>query len=220
MSEELRSTSLLEQIRQILSRRRRIVVLALAVPITGAVGLASFAPRSYRSSAVVIVERGPGVSDDDVDARLSALRSENLRRSRLGALVERFNLYRGMERRSSAERRNSAELLIDQMQKDVRIDLDKEERGGRSIVIAVHVTYAASSPQLAADVANDLASFYEREDLRMREQRAGNTRSKLQEQLADARQRLDEQETRLKDYKMHHLSELPEQVGLHLSAFE
>src|SRR4029077_20556870 len=66
----------------------------------------------------------------------------------------------------------------------------------------------------------DLAGFYEREDLRMREQRAGFTRDKLQEQLTDARQRLDEQEAKLKDYKMHHLSELPEQVGLHLSALE
>jgi uncharacterized protein involved in exopolysaccharide biosynthesis len=198
--------------RQILSRRRRIVVLALTVPITGAFGLCFFMPKSYRSSAVVVVERGAGVSDDDVDARLSALKSDNLRRSRLNALIERFNLYRDM--------RASNELLIDQMQKDIRIDLDKEERGGRSVAIAVHVTYTASDPRVAADVANDLAAFYEREDLRMREQRAGFTRDKLQEQLTDARLRLDEQETRLKDYKMHHLSELPEQVGLHLSALE
>lgn len=214
MSETLRGSPVFEQISQILSRRRRLVVLALAVPITGASGFALFTPRSYRSTAVVVVERGPGVSDDDVDARLSALKSENLRRSRLRTLIGRFDLYHDTDRHASAE------LLIDQMQKDVRVDVDKEERGGRSVAIAVHVTYTARDPQIAADVANELAAFYEREDLRMREQRATYTRGKLQEQLADARQRLDEQEARLKDYKMHHLSELPEQVGLHLSALE
>jgi len=205
---------MLEQIRQMLMRRRRIVVLAFAIPITGVSGFALVIPRSYRSTAVVLVERGAGVSDDDVDARLSALKSENLSRSRLHSLVERFGLYPNMKGPASAE------LLIDQMQKDVRVDVDKEERGGRSVAVAVHVTYTASDPRVAANVANDLAAFYEKEDLRMREQRASDTLNKLHEQLADARQHLDEQEARLTDYKKRHLSELPEQVGLHLSALQ
>ncbi len=214
MSEELRDVSLFEQLRQIVSRRRRIVLLALAIPLTGATTLAVFMPRSYRSTAIVIVERGAGVSDDEVDGRLTALKSENLSRSRLQALIARFNLYRG------AEPRRSIEPLIDQMQKDISIEVDKEERGGRSIVVAIHVTYTGRDPRVTANVANELASFYEREDLHMREHRAAYTLDKLQGQLADARQQLDEQEARLKNYKMEHLSELPEQVGLHLAALE
>lgn len=188
-------------------------MLGLALPMTGALGAALFLPRAYRATATLVVERA-GVGDDEVDARLSLLKSENLRRSRLSALIERFHLYPTMQDSVSPE------LIIDQMQKDVVIEVDKEERNGRRVVTAIRVTYAARDPQVAANVANDLAAFYEREDLRMRELRAAQTRSQLQLQLADARRRLDTQEARLRDYKREHLSELPEQVGLHLAALE
>lgn len=213
MSEQFRQIPLWEQGLQIASRRRYLIALALVVPMAGAVGLAAFMPRSYRSTAIVVVERTGG-SDEDVDARLSVLKSENLRRSRLKALIERFHLYQDLARKTSRE------LLIDQMQKDIRIESDKEERSGRNVVAEVHVTYTAHDPRVAAAVANELAAFYETADLQMREQRAAQTRANLQEQLTDARRRLDEQEARLMDFKMRHLNELPEQVGLHLAALE
>jgi polysaccharide biosynthesis transport protein len=212
MSKESGTPPVLEQVLQIISRRRRVVLLAFLIPFTGVVTFALFVPKLYRSTAVVVVERSTGVTDDDVDTRLSTLKRENLSRSRLSALIDRFDLYRNIKGLTSRE------FLIDQMQKDIRIDIDTEEYGGRNVAVAVHVTYIARDPGVAANVANDLAAFYEREDLRMREQRAGYTRSKLQEQLTEARQRLDEQEKRVKDYKKSHLDELPEQVGLHLSA--
>jgi succinoglycan biosynthesis transport protein ExoP len=212
MSFEPQRAGLFDLARQVWSRRRRLVVLGVAIPLAGALAFAVFMPRHFRSTALVVVERGAGVSDDDVDARLSALTSENLSRSRLGALIARYDLYRGMRKHAASE------VLVDKMQKDVRIEIDKEERGGRSVAVAIHVTYTALSPVVAAAVANDLAAFYEREDLRMREQRAQHMRSKLQEQLAEAKRGLDEQQARLTEYKKLHLRELPEQVGMHLSA--
>lgn len=189
-----------------------MIVLGLAIPITGAMAVALFTPRHYRSTALVVVERGAGVSDDDLDARLSALTSENLSRSRLRALVGRFDLYREMKEHASSD------VLVDQMEKDVRIELDKEERGGRRVAVAIHVTYTARSPSIAAAVANELGAFYEREDLHMREDRSRHQRTKLQDQLSEAKQRLEEQQDRLTAYKKRHLRELPEQVGMHLSA--
>lgn len=214
MSKESRTPPLFALVRQMVRRRRRIIVLAFVLPLTCAVTFALFVPKLYRSTAVVVVERSTGGPDDDVDTRLSTLKRENLSRARLSALIDRFDLYRDMKRLTSRE------VLIDQMQKDIQIEIDTEEYGGRNVAVAVHVMYTARDPGVAAYVANDLAAFYEREDLRMREQRAGFTRAKLQEQLTEARQRLDEQEKRIKDYKMRHLDELPEQVGLHLSALE
>jgi uncharacterized protein involved in exopolysaccharide biosynthesis len=211
MSDEIERVPILRLVRQVLVRRHRIAAIALAVPLAGALGAALFLPRSYRSSAVVVVERGAGVSDDDVDARLSALISENMRRSRLQALISRFKPY------GDPARTASPEAMIDQLQKDMKIEVEKEDRGGRSVASAINVTFTARSPQLAADIANELAAFYEREDLRMREERAQRATTKLQEQLGEAKKRLDEQAARLKDYKMRNLNELPEQVGLHLA---
>lgn len=214
MTEDYRSTFSLERLWQMLVRRRRVALLALAVPIAGATGFAQFSPRSYRSTATVIVERGGGVSDDDVDARLSSLKSENLSRVRLKSLIRRFDLYRDMRRRQPVEQ------VVDQMQKDIRVDVDKEERSGRSVVVAIYVTYTAGQPKVAAAIANELAAFYEREDLRMREERAAYMLHKLRDQLTDARRELDQHEARLQDFKRRHLNELPEQVGLHLAALE
>jgi len=187
---------------------------ALAVPLCAAVALACLLPRHYRSTALVIVERGGGVDDDDLDARLTRLSGENLRRSRLRNLIASFDLYRELGEHTSSE------VLIDQMQKDIKIETDHEERAGRNLAIAVHVTYTARDPRVAAQVANELAAFYEREDLRMRVQRSRLRKERLKAQLDDARQKLDEQAAALKNYKMRHLNELPEQVGLHLAALE
>jgi uncharacterized protein involved in exopolysaccharide biosynthesis len=195
-----------------LLRRRRIAALALAVPLAGALGAALFLPRSYRATAVAVVERGAGIDDDAVDARISVLLSENLRRSRLADLIARFQPFG-----PSVGRNGSREAAIDQLQKQIVVEQEKEDRGGRSVTSAISVTVTARSPQLAADLANELAAFYEREDLRMREERAARTTSKLEEQLADAKQRLDQQAARVMDYKMRNLHELPEQVGLHLA---
>jgi uncharacterized protein involved in exopolysaccharide biosynthesis len=211
MSDEIQRVPILRLVREVLLRRHRIALVAFAIPLACALGVALFLPRSYRSSAVVVVERGAGVSDEDVDARLSVLISENMRRSRLVALLQRFKPY------GEPARAASSEAAIEQLQKDMRIEVEKEDRGGRSIASAINVTFTAKSPQVAADVANELAAFYEREDLRMREERAQRSTTKLEEQLADAKKRLDEQATRLKDYKMRNLNELPEQVGLHLA---
>lgn len=211
MSNEPPRTPILRLALDIVARRWRLIALALAIPLTITLAVALFAPRSYRSSAVVVVQRGNDATDDEVDARVGALTSQNLRRSRLYELISRFKPYREKMRGSTRE------PLIDQMQKDVLIELDHEDRGGRNVVTAIHVTYTAGSPQLAADVANELAGFYEREDLRTREERARYTTTKLQEQLSGARKQLDAQEARLKDFKMRNLNELPEQVGLHLS---
>jgi polysaccharide biosynthesis transport protein len=211
MSEETQRVPILRLAREVVARRWRIAAIALGVPLACTLGAALFLPRSYRSTAVVVVERGAGVSDDDVDARLSVLSSENVRRSRLHALISRFKPY------GDPARGGSREAQIDQLLKDVRIEQEKEDRGGRSVTSAIEVTFTAKSPQLAADVANEFAAFYEREDLRMREERAQRATTKVQEQLTDAKKRLDEQAARLKDYKMRNLNELPEQVGLHLA---
>ena len=211
MSDENPRVSPLRLAWQMLLRRRRIALIALAVPLSGALGAALFLPRTYRATAVAVVERGAGIDDDAVDARLSVLLSENLSRSRLAALITRFRPF------GEPARDGTREAAIDALQKQIVIEQEKEDRGGRSVTGAIKVAFTAGSPQLAADVANELATFYEREDLRMREERAARTTGKLEDQLTEAKQRLDEQAARLKDYKMRNLNELPEQVGLHLA---
>lgn len=213
MSDGLNRPSLFEQIRLMWGRHYRIAFLAFAPPITAAVGIAFFLPKLYKSTATVVVERrGSDTSAyPDVDARFRALNAENISRTHLTDVIRRFNLYREMRRRAPAEE------ILDQMRRDVRLDVVEREQAGLRIITAVNVTYTGLSPQTAADVANALASYYEAEDLRLRELRVRETREKFKAQLATARERLDHHEQRLREYKERHLRELPEQVSAHLA---
>ena len=69
---------------------------------------------------------------------------------------------------------------------------------------------------MVAQVANELASLFIDENLKAREQQATGTTEFLQNQLQEARKVLDEQEAKLKDFKLKHIGEMPEQQAADL----
>jgi polysaccharide chain length determinant protein (PEP-CTERM system associated) len=62
-----------------------------------------------------------------------------------------------------------------------------------------------------AQVTNELASLFIEENLKAREQQAIGTAEFLQNQLEQTRKALEAQEAKLKDFKLKHLGEMPEQ---------
>ncbi len=73
----------------------------------------------------------------------------------------------------------------------------------------------ASSPKVAAEVANRVGNFFITENLREREQEANGTSQFLESQLEAAKTNLQEQEAKLREFKMTYNGELPEQeIGM------
>jgi uncharacterized protein involved in exopolysaccharide biosynthesis len=64
---------------------------------------------------------------------------------------------------------------------------------------------------MVAQVANALASLFIEENLKAREEQATGTSDFLQNQLQETRKQLEAQEAKLKDFKLQHLGEMPEQ---------
>ena len=69
---------------------------------------------------------------------------------------------------------------------------------------------------MVAQVANDLATQFIDENLKAREQQSTGTTEFLQNQLQETKKVLEAQEAKLKEFKLKHLGEMPEQQSANL----
>ena len=65
-------------------------------------------------------------------------------------------------------------------------------------------------------MANDLATQFIDENLKAREQQSTGTTEFLQNQLQETKKVLEAQEAKLKDFKLKHIGEMPEQQSANL----
>ena len=75
---------------------------------------------------------------------------------------------------------------------------------------------SGGDPQLVAQVASELASLFIEENLKAREQQAQGTTDFLTNQLGETRKTLEEQEAKLRDFRLKHIGEMPEQQAADL----
>src|SRR5207245_2910414 len=111
--------------------------------------------------------------------------------------------------------RLAPEELIERMRNDVRIT-PTESNQERRDVNSFKISFTADNPHLAQKVTARLASLLIEANVKTRENQATSTNNVLQEQLVAARNKLTEQEQRLRDFKTQYLGELPEQQQGHL----
>ena len=97
--------------------------------------------------------------------------------------------------------------------KQIEIEL---VRGGDNRIDAFNVYYSADDPLIAQQVTSKLTNLFINENLEIRQQESeGNTKF-LESQLETARQSLEAQEEKIRDFKGQHVGELPTQVGSNL----
>ncbi len=212
----------LERLRSAWDRRKWLVLLVFALPFVGALSMIFSLPAFYRSTAVVLVDRQqvpeafvrPTVMSE-LETRLNTISQEILSRARLEALITRFGLYRGLRNRLSNEE------IVEQMRKDIKLQLrTTENRGRMSTMTAFSLSYLGPDPQTVALVTNTLASFYVEENLKVRERQATSTADFLGVELAATRRRLDDLEARMSDFRKRYLGELPQQMPANLATLE
>ena len=88
--------------------------------------------------------------------------------------------------------------------------------GGSQDLEAFRIGYSGRDARQVAQVANDLATLFMDENLKAREQQATGTTEFLQNQLQETKKVLEAQEAKLKDFKLKHLGEMPEQQSANL----
>jgi polysaccharide chain length determinant protein (PEP-CTERM system associated) len=196
-----------------LVRRRWWIVLGVACTVTviGIVALLQI-PNRYTSEATLVVVRQqvperyvvPN-SNTDLSAALQAMKREVLSRGQLRKIIEDFQLYPKQRKRGVP-----LDAMVERMLGDIDIQPLDESQSRRDFN-AFRISYLGDTPQRTQAVASTLTSLFTNEYLRSRGEQATNTTRFLHEQVEAKKKKLEEQEQLLRDFKMQHMGELPEQ---------
>jgi succinoglycan biosynthesis transport protein ExoP len=197
-------------LRLILHRKWLVLGVFSLVSITTFV-IASRMQDIYISETVIMVDPQK-VPDSyvrstvtgDVRNRLGTLSQQILSATRLQKIIETLNLY-PEERKAQAR-----EDVITRMRRDISVQVVSDFGGGQDLQ-AFRIGYSGTQPGLVAQVTNELASLFIEENLKAREQQATSTNEFLQNQLQETRKVLEQQEAKLKVFKLKHIGEMPEQ---------
>ncbi len=187
-----------------------LVVGAFILVTVGTMIFTSRLPNIYTSYTTIMVDPQkvpesyvrPTVTGD-VRNRLGTLQQQILSATRLQKIIDSLALY--PEERKVMVR----EDVISKMRGDINVSM--VSGGGGQDLEAFRIMYSGREPRLVAQVTNQLASLFIEENLRAREQQATGTTEFLQNQLQETRKDLEAQETKLKDYRLKHIGEMPEQ---------
>jgi polysaccharide biosynthesis transport protein len=206
---DLRQT--FSHIRHALVRRRWFVCGLACLLWMTALGVLMYLPNRYTSEAIIfaVQQRVPEryvvpTATSDVSQALEAMVQEVLSRPRLLSIIMELGLY------SQQKGQPEPEKLIQKMRRDVTVH-PIQRKLGRGEVNAFRVAFVAEDPKLAQAVTQRLTTLFIEQNLKTRADQSSSTTRFLREQLAAAKSELENQERRLRDFKMQFLGELPEQ---------
>jgi polysaccharide chain length determinant protein (PEP-CTERM system associated) len=206
----------LEHYVRILLHRKWVIVGTFVVVSALTAGIAYKLPDIFTSNTLILVDpqKVPdayvkATVSGDVRNRLGTLSQQILSATRLQKIIDSLNLYPS-ERKTLAR-----EDVITKMRKDISVAV-VSDFGGSQDLQAFRITYSGKDPRLVAQVANELATQFIDENLKAREQQATDTTEFMQSQLVETRKNLETQESKLRDFRMKHVGEMPEQENADL----
>lgn len=202
---------------EIVRRRIWYIIIPFVIIAAGAVAYTVYAPRQYMATTLVLVspQRVPeafvqATVTSRVEERLQSIAQEVMSRTRLELIMAEYRLYEEQRKRLSRED------VYALMQKNIKVALPtkKDEKGHFTI------SYIGSDPNVVTTVTNRLASLFIEENLKIREQQAVGTSEFLANELVLAKEKLDQMETAVTQYKRRYMGELPEQRDANIRILE
>lgn len=172
-------------------------------------------PNVYEATTTILVDPqqvpekyvSAAVSPDSY-ARLNTLTQQVLSRTRLQEVIDKFNLY--------SDRHNlSPEEKVEEMRNDISFEV---KQGSGLELSTFSLTYQGKRPVLVAAVANELADSFIQWNIKSRVEQVSGTKEFLAEELLSAKHNLEHQENALRQFKMSHLGETPDETTNNLAA--
>jgi polysaccharide chain length determinant protein (PEP-CTERM system associated) len=198
-------------------RRKWLILSCVVLGIAVGGVLAWVKVDLYRSETVILVEQQkipekyvPSVVGGSMAERVSTMTQQVLSRTNLQKVIDEFHLY------AEALHDHGYETVIEGLRKNIKI----ETKGSGGQVEAFTISFAHRDPMMAMKVTSRLASQYIDENIRLREQFIEGATEFLDEELAKAKEALDQKEKELADYKLKYLGELPQQLELNLRTLD
>ncbi len=207
----------------LLRRRRRMILSVGAVLLAASAALAFFLPAVYRSTATILIEEQEIPPDlvrsaiaTYADQRIETIKQQVLSRSTLWRIVEQYDLYKTLRKRSPTED------VLNRFTKDIQIEvmnvkvIDRRTQNPTQATIAFTLAYDGESPELAQKVANELTSLFLGENLKTRERHAQETTAFLKRESENLSKHIQELEEKIAGVKQRADGALPELVQLNM----
>lgn len=203
-----------EDILKVFRKRFWVIVVPWAIVAAGTAAVARKLPDVYESKATiqVIPPQIPGniVAPSTTVAlqqRLQATTQTILSRTRLEHLIQDLDLYR-----AEREKHQIMEDIVDGMRSDIHVDSTK----GDTFV----VRYSGRNPTTVMKVTEQLAGYFKEENSKEGERRAQDTTSFVESEVDVAKRKLQATEDKLKQYRISHAGELPDQLGANMQSVQ
>ncbi|HEY7406218.1 MAG TPA: XrtA system polysaccharide chain length determinant [Candidatus Angelobacter sp.] len=202
---------------RLFGRRKWLLILSTLLVGTLAALAGYFIPNKYRATTVIMVDPrkvpdnfvAPTVASSIAD-RLATLRQRILSSTNLTEVMDQMKLYPELR-----ERRTNEELVT-MMSKniDILVSPPSGDRGEGTFKIS----YQSTSPEESAAVTNKLASRFIEENVKARESEVQGTSQFIDQELAEAKQDLQQKEEKIRQIKSQYISDLPESQAIHVQA--
>ncbi len=206
-----------------LRRRKKQILMTMAVLFVVSLLLAFLLPPVYRSTSTILIEEQeipPELVRSTItsfaDQRIQVISQQVMARANLMQIIEKYNLYPSQRRRETNE-----EILV-RMHKDVKLEIinadviDRRSGFKTTATIAFSLSYDGEKPETAQKVANELTSLYLNENLKTRQQKSSETSSFISEEAEKISQHIAETEAKLAVFKAKNMGRLPELTQLNM----
>lgn len=202
--------------------RRKWVVLGSAVAgVAIAAVLCVVLPKSYRSSTLILVENQKipedyvkGIVGANIEQRLTMIHQQVMSRTFLSQIIDEYKLYEDQVRREGLE------PVIEILRKMIKVETVGTPSSSGKTVEAITLSFADEDPTTAMNVTAKLASLFIQENIRSREQLVTGVTVFLEQELHDAKKKLEEKERSISEFKTRYVSELPEQKEANLRTLD
>lgn len=207
----------------LLQRRWRWMTVVLVLGLAATTGYVASMPIRYVATATILVS-SQQIPKSMIEStviespfqRINALVGELTARDRLLELERKHDLFPVLRREMSSTE------LVQYVRASIELDtlrgIGPRTRGESSSIYAI--SFHHESAQLAAAVANELASDFTAASVRMRGQQARLTTQFMRSQMEDKERELRAQDAQITAFKERNRGELPSELKTNLSKLE
>lgn len=202
---------------KIVKKRRRFLIIPLAVILLISIILAVALPSVFRSSATILIEEQEIPSElvkstvtTFADQRIQIISQRIMSRSNLVDVIKKYDLYAD-DRKSKTE-----EVILDKMRNSIKVEtisadvIDPRSGHPTKATIAFSLAFDNESASLAQKVANELTSLFLKENIKSRTESAENAALFLSEEARRLKVKIQELQAKLASFKEQNLQQLPE----------
>jgi polysaccharide biosynthesis transport protein len=204
----------------VLRRRKGLLLAVFALLLAVSILVAMLLPSVYRSTATILIKEQEipqelvrSTVTSFADERIQVISQQVMTRATLLDLVDRYGLY------GKARQRETSEEILDRMRRDIKLTPISAEvtdrRTGSPVksTIAFSLSYDSEVASNAQKIANELTTLFLNENVKNRQQKAAETTSFLDEELARVNVHMSEVEQKLSAFKRRNQGRTPD-LGL------